>query len=302
MVLRPDTSGPKLRTRKKKSQLPYPMPDLFVRAIHEWFRRASTQSFDDHLSHEQRATFATTAWENAGSDTKEHFSHLAAGFPGSQSRMKETGPIGNDAHPPLRVSSARGKGKKASNRPRAKRAAPPPPPPVQVHPATRPSHDNLECTTPPTPHSTCSSVSIPLQEVVRSGGPSLSKAGGAPQAQRADGTLPPRMPPLPTDDFQRNEGASFEPHPSVPFASSWPIPESTPLGLGVVSGASDRIGTEQGLHESMDGGGVPVADVDSSLLDAQCQMRHQMLEFYRSMHPSLGYADMSSATEHWPWR
>ncbi|KAI1784516.1 hypothetical protein LXA43DRAFT_210870 [Ganoderma leucocontextum] len=68
-------------------------------------------------------------------------------------------------------SRERQEGLKQASPKAPKRAAPPPPPPVQVHPATRPSHDNLECTTPSTPHSTCSSVSIPLQAVVRSGGP-----------------------------------------------------------------------------------------------------------------------------------
>ncbi len=302
MAPRRDASGPKPRSRKKRGQLPNPMPNLFPRAIHEWLRRTSAHSLDNHLFPEQLSAFTQTAWDNADPYTQEHFVRLADCQPGMHVQSVEIEPTVSDVPSPPRRSS-RAKGKKASTKPRAKTTALPPPPTVQVHPATPPPFDHLEHASPPAPYSTCSSASFPLQAVVHSGGPSSPRPGAAPLARPPDGVFPPSMSPLATVGFQRDEGATTsEPHPSFPFAPLEPILGPPPVGLEpAYYSVGVYAGTGQGLPVSMDGGGLPVANIDPSLLDAQRQMRDQMLEFYSSMHPSLGYARMPSAAEHWPW-
>ena len=296
------TANPKLRSRKKSQA--YLMPDLFSRSVRKLLRKASAHFLDNrHLSEvpeEWIPAFIKTAWEKADSGTQKYFCNLAHGLPGTQSQPveagpAETGPAVSDVRPPQDQPS-RARGKKASTRSRARRTALPPPSADQVHPETSPPHSGLDHTFPSIPHSTSSSISIPLQEVVRTGGPPQPD-GGPPHAQRPGGPLPPYMPPSSTDDFRRDDGTLLEPHPSFSFAPPGYVYGLPPLDFGQPSGPSAYSEIGVGLiPEPMSGGGRPISDIDPSLLNEQRRMRDQMREFYQS----LGYAHMSAATDHWP--
>ncbi|PIL32810.1 hypothetical protein GSI_04927 [Ganoderma sinense ZZ0214-1] len=301
-----NASGPKLRARRAKRQQPDSIPDLFTRAFHECRRRKPHLFPAKHLSwtEEQLHTYLMIAWEKAGPRRQKYYRNPADGLAKNQSQpAMSSEPVTRDVKPAPRITSGAQR-RKAPTRSRTKRTVASPPPETQAQPATPPPLDGLEhMPSPLTPQSTCSSISVPLQTVVRSADSTLRAVGGLLQARRTGDALPARMSPLSTVLVQPEDGAaSSEAYPPFPVVPPSYIPIQHPSRLGPASGVSGDPGMWRGISGSVGSGGIPVPEVDPSLLDMQRQMREQMSRYYPSLHPSLGYAHMLSAVEHWPWR
>ncbi|KAM5545058.1 hypothetical protein V8D89_001169 [Ganoderma adspersum] len=308
MAPRHNTLGPTSKPRvTKKGHLPSPIPDLFILAVLEFRCRAPNRFPTNHLSwtSDQIHAFVEIAWEQVGPDRQAYYWNAAGDGLSVKNQSQSTGTksVANDVCPPP-CPSSRTKDRKPPTKSRAKRKALPPPPDVQVRPATPLLPDNLGSTLPLTPDSTCSSISIPLQAVIRSGDPPPFEPGSAPQAPHVDGDLPPHMPPFPTVDFARTDGAASPgPNYPFPFISPGHITRPPPFAIGPASTPTGHAaGIALGIPGSTSSGGTPAPNIDPSLLDAQRQVRDQVYSYYPSMQPSLGYAHMSSAVGHWPWR